>query len=80
MYYHKKNKVSVEWWFYYELYNHYDTLGCGNIKAGGVVVVGHAPYCFVITLLVRVKLGYTPNFTFIGHLEMKTIYMVGLMD
>ena len=60
-----KKKVSVVWWFFtgYKttLRLHYATIGCGNIKA--------APDCFGMNLLVRVKLGYTPNFTYLGLLE-----------
>ena len=61
----KKKQVSVVWWFFTgyktNLRLHYATVGCGNIKA--------APYCFGMNLLVRVKLGYTPNFTFLGNLQ-----------
>ena len=46
-------------------------LGRGFFWGGGFFFGGGAltPFFFCTNLLVRVKLGYTPNFTALGHLE-----------
>ena len=46
----------------------FDIMGGGvfsGAKLGGL----SDPICFGLHLLVRVNLGYTPNFTFLGILE-----------
>ena len=44
---------------------------------GGIFFGGSLTPFFCTNLLVRVKLGYTPNFTALGHLEVPWKFLVG---